>query len=358
MAASTVEPPFQGRARPRGALVCYPTKPDARTPGLYHDWRAAQITRRGTVVVGTGSSTPPWHFEDAEGQLVGMDVEMGHMLANALFGPLTAAWERTTGIISGVFAPVAQLIHRWLVVLVGAIRLFGRAWNWVLETVAKILGPVAGLLKRYLAEPVSKALDPAEFDGAQAECRQTGRWVTLRYPAEHGLCFVGASPLQEQAAEGMRTWNEMSASAAMVEAFDIHEPHRVLEIVAMSTVETPGGHPAAPGISWEEMGASAVKDRFCEFLVPSGFVDNAWLDPSRVELLERLRALPTPKDAMASLADKCGGTSNAPRAARLYAKVLWNAGDKAGAAGTRRGRPIRVSRRRLAGQSAADFDAP
>lgn len=85
---------------------------------------------------------------------------------------------------------------------------------------------------------------------------------------------------------------------AMVEAFDIHEPHRVLEIVAVSTVETPGGHPAAPGISWEEMNAPTVKDRFCEFLVPSEFVDDAWLDPSRVELLERLRALPTPKDAM------------------------------------------------------------
>lgn len=84
-------------------------------------------------------------------------------LANALFGPLTAAWERTTGIISDVFAPVANLIHRWLVVLVGVIRLFGRAWNWVLETVSKILGPIAGILKKYLVEPVTKALDPAEF---------------------------------------------------------------------------------------------------------------------------------------------------------------------------------------------------
>ena len=37
------------------------------------------------------------------------------------------------------------------------------------------------------------------------------------------------------------------------------------------------------------------------------------------------------KDAMASLADKFAGTSYAPRAALLYAKVLWNAGDKAGA---------------------------
>jgi polar amino acid transport system substrate-binding protein len=48
--------------------------------------RLKQVLDRGTVIVGTGSSTPPWHFEDAEGQLVGMDIEMGHLLANALFG--------------------------------------------------------------------------------------------------------------------------------------------------------------------------------------------------------------------------------------------------------------------------------
>jgi polar amino acid transport system substrate-binding protein len=48
--------------------------------------RLKQVLDRGTVIVGTGTSTPPWHFEDAEGQLVGMDIEMGHLLANALFG--------------------------------------------------------------------------------------------------------------------------------------------------------------------------------------------------------------------------------------------------------------------------------
>jgi len=62
-----------------------------------------------------------------------------------------------------VFQPVANLIHRWLVVLVGAIRGFGMAWDWLLQTVQKALGPVAGILKKYLVEPVSKALDPVEF---------------------------------------------------------------------------------------------------------------------------------------------------------------------------------------------------
>jgi predicted negative regulator of RcsB-dependent stress response len=37
------------------------------------------------------------------------------------------------------------------------------------------------------------------------------------------------------------------------------------------------------------------------------------------------------KDAMATLAGQYGGTAYAPRAALLYAKQLWSAGDKAGA---------------------------
>ncbi len=85
---------------------------------------------------------------------------------------------------------------------------------------------------------------------------------------------------------------------ALVESFDIHEPHRTLEVVALSTVETPGGHPSAPGISWKDLRGPVVRDRFCEFLDPSEFVDDAWHDPTRVELLERLRSSASPVAAM------------------------------------------------------------
>lgn len=44
-----------------------------------------RILDRGTVIVGTGSTNPPWHFEDENGQLVGMDIEMARILARAPF---------------------------------------------------------------------------------------------------------------------------------------------------------------------------------------------------------------------------------------------------------------------------------
>ncbi|MBA1141158.1 transporter substrate-binding domain-containing protein [Mesorhizobium neociceri] len=40
---------------------------------------------RGKLIVGTGSTNAPWHFENDAGELVGMDITMGHILAKGLF---------------------------------------------------------------------------------------------------------------------------------------------------------------------------------------------------------------------------------------------------------------------------------
>ena len=47
--------------------------------------RLYEVLDRGMVRVGTGSTNPPWHFEDDQGELVGMDVDMGRLLAKGLF---------------------------------------------------------------------------------------------------------------------------------------------------------------------------------------------------------------------------------------------------------------------------------
>ncbi len=85
---------------------------------------------------------------------------------------------------------------------------------------------------------------------------------------------------------------------AMVEAFDLHRPHRSMTVTSTSVVDTPAGHPEAPGLSWEEIHAPAVVDRWCEFLELTSYVDDAGADPDRAELVESLRALPRPADAV------------------------------------------------------------
>lgn len=43
------------------------------------------VLDKGTVRVGTGSTNAPWHFEDEQGNLVGMDITMARILAKGLF---------------------------------------------------------------------------------------------------------------------------------------------------------------------------------------------------------------------------------------------------------------------------------
>jgi polar amino acid transport system substrate-binding protein len=43
------------------------------------------VLDRGKLIVGTGSTNAPWHFENEKGELVGMDITMGRILAKGLF---------------------------------------------------------------------------------------------------------------------------------------------------------------------------------------------------------------------------------------------------------------------------------
>jgi polar amino acid transport system substrate-binding protein len=43
------------------------------------------VLDRGKLVVGTGSTNAPWHFEDESGKLTGMDITMARILAAGLF---------------------------------------------------------------------------------------------------------------------------------------------------------------------------------------------------------------------------------------------------------------------------------
>ena len=65
-----------------------------------------RVLDRGRVIVGTGATNPPWHFEDETGKLVGMDIDMAKELAIGLFGieedPLAADDEHVRGLIEFV----------------------------------------------------------------------------------------------------------------------------------------------------------------------------------------------------------------------------------------------------------------
>lgn len=45
-----------------------------------------EVLERGHLIVGTGSTNVPWHFKNDAGELEGMDIEIGRIIANGLFG--------------------------------------------------------------------------------------------------------------------------------------------------------------------------------------------------------------------------------------------------------------------------------
>jgi len=50
------------------------------------DSRLKTVLDRGKLLVGTGATNPPWHFEDDSGKLVGMDIDMAKHIAVGAFG--------------------------------------------------------------------------------------------------------------------------------------------------------------------------------------------------------------------------------------------------------------------------------
>lgn len=85
---------------------------------------------------------------------------------------------------------------------------------------------------------------------------------------------------------------------ALVEAFEVHTPHRILEITSTSTVDTPALPPEQSGLAWSEVSAPSVRDAFAEYLSFTDYVDDPGKDESRALILENLRVLSDPQSAV------------------------------------------------------------
>ena len=64
------------------ATLIDPKKAYAQAAG---DSLLRTVLDRGHLIVGTGSTNAPWHFEDEQGKLIGMDIAMARILAQGLF---------------------------------------------------------------------------------------------------------------------------------------------------------------------------------------------------------------------------------------------------------------------------------
>jgi transglutaminase-like putative cysteine protease len=91
--------------------------------------------------------------------------------------------------------------------------------------------------------------------------------------------------------------------ATVVDAFDVHEPHTELSVVATSVVETTAA-PIRPDASWAEVRSEAVGDRHGEFLIPTAYVPT---DPELAEIAAGLADGRSPAEAVEAGAEWVGG---------------------------------------------------
>jgi polar amino acid transport system substrate-binding protein len=90
------------------AVTSVVLNPKAAAAQAASDSLLRTVLDRGHLIVGTGSTNAPWHFENDAGELEGMDITMGRVLAQALFDDPTKiefvkqdAQQRIPNIVTG-----------------------------------------------------------------------------------------------------------------------------------------------------------------------------------------------------------------------------------------------------------------
>ncbi|WP_343601507.1 transglutaminase family protein [Mycobacterium sp.] len=68
-----------------------------------------------------------------------------------------------------------------------------------------------------------------------------------------------------------RSYRYVDYWGTAVTAFDLHAPHTQLEVTSSSVVETDRPDPPAAKLTWTDLQAEAVIDRFAEVLSPTGY---------------------------------------------------------------------------------------
>ena len=116
-------------------------------------------------------------------------------LANTIFGPLLTAFNLFKSAIGDTIAPVLNLIHRWVVLVVGVLRYLGRAFQWIAEQAAKLFAPIKDIVKKYIVEPFVKFLDPVRF--AQSAGRTFGAYAEGILWAANTLIFPAVIAIAE-----------------------------------------------------------------------------------------------------------------------------------------------------------------
>lgn len=117
-----------------------------------------------------------------------------------------------------------------------------------------------------------------QYTGTVTNSYNEARMTPLSVP---GQTTIDARLETRPAVRAFRYWDYWGT---LVHAFDVHLPHDELTVTASSVVETSVPAPCAEVTTWEALAGDDQRDRWCEFLNPSGYVpaDEAFAEQSAV----------------------------------------------------------------------------
>ena len=176
-----------GAAAGAGLGLMAPASANAQTLGKS---RLQMIKERGRLVVGTGSTNPPWHFEDANGQLQGMDIDLARLLAKNLFDDPTKVefvLQGSDARIPSLITDKVDIVVQWMTVTAGraqqveftipyyregvSLLLLARGGKYKNFDELKSAGntvTIGGMQNVFLEEWVRKALPQAKVDAFES----------------------------------------------------------------------------------------------------------------------------------------------------------------------------------------------
>jgi len=105
------------------------------------------VLDRGHLIVGTGSTNAPWHFEDEQGKLVGMDIAMAEILAQGLFDDPTKiefVKQEADARIPNVTTGKVDITIQFMTVTAGRAQLVNFSRPYYVEGIALLTKPGSG----------------------------------------------------------------------------------------------------------------------------------------------------------------------------------------------------------------------
>lgn len=100
------------------------------------------VLNRGKIIVGTGSTNAPWHFEDDQGKLTGMDIAMGRILAKALFDDETKiefVREESSARVPNITTGKVDIVIQFMTISAARAQLIAYSRPYYVEGVALLL---------------------------------------------------------------------------------------------------------------------------------------------------------------------------------------------------------------------------